>query len=212
MKKLAQTSKIFAIFLATSLCFSSLAQETATTKTQPSSHNETKSSSKPNLNTEELSKKTIKSDASESKESDASKLNSDDFRLGRSSEDTRSNPPDAAVGLAKACGSLAIILIVIMTIYYFLRKFSKQIGIQSKDNPIRIHSKQMLDAKTSLYLIRVYEDEFLISVGPNGSNNIARYALIGEDGKTEDSNNRPQFREFLNETVGEDIKPAGVSN
>ena len=124
---------------------------------------------------------------------------------------TRSQVPDPTVGLAKATGSLAIILAVIFAIYYALKKFSKQIGIQSKDNPIRVHSKQMLDSKTSLYLIRVYEDEFLISVGSNGISNIARYALIGEDGKQENIPNAPEFRQFMGETVGEDIKPAGLN-
>lgn len=208
MKYLATIPLIFTLSLIISLSSTPFAQEEAPKSPQL----EVKTETSPKTSTTEISKTEAIPQESQKNKATNTQLKSQDFRLGRASEDSRSQVPDAASGLAKACASLAVILAVIMGIYYALRKFSKQIGIQSKDNPIRVHSKQMLDSKTSLYLIRVYEDEFLISVGPNGSSNIARYALIGEDGKQEQTPNTPEFREFLGETIGEDIKPAGVND
>ncbi|MCH2205620.1 MAG: flagellar biosynthetic protein FliO [Lentisphaerales bacterium] len=85
--------------------------------------------------------------------------------------------------LLKTCLSLAAVIGLIVLIFYILKKVNHKVYNNGGVNPLRVFSRLPLDGKNYLTLVRVYEEEFLLSVGPNGTTVVARYALIDkEDG------------------------------
>ena len=92
--------------------------------------------------------------------------------------------------LLKTCLSLAAVIGLIVLIFYVLKKVNNKVYNNGKVNPLRVFSRLPLDGKNYLTLVRVYEEEFLLSVGPNGTTVVARYALI--DKEDEDNDTPPQ--------------------
>ena len=89
--------------------------------------------------------------------------------------------------LLKTCLSLAAVIGLILLIFSALKKFNKRYLNAGSENPMRVCNRTVLDGKNYLTLVRVYEEELLLSVGPNGANLVARYALIDKDTKDFDS-------------------------
>lgn len=83
--------------------------------------------------------------------------------------------------LWKTCLSLAAVIAIILLIFSVLRKVNSKFNNVGAENPMRIHSKLVVDSKNYLALVRVYEEEILISVGPNGSTMLAKYALVDKE-------------------------------
>jgi flagellar biogenesis protein FliO len=92
--------------------------------------------------------------------------------------------------MLKTCLSLAAVIGLIVLIFYILKKVNGRIYTNGKNNPMRVFSRLPLDNKNYLTLVRVYEEEFLLSVGPNGSTVVARYALIDQE-KNDDDESSP---------------------
>ena len=80
--------------------------------------------------------------------------------------------------IVKTCLSLSAVIGLILLIFYALKKVNNKVYSNGNKNPLRVFSRLPLDGKNYLTLVRVYEEEFLLSVGPNGSTVVARYALI----------------------------------
>ncbi len=89
--------------------------------------------------------------------------------------------------LFKTCLSLAAVIGLILLIFSALKKFNKRYLNAGSENPMRVCNRTVLDGKNYLTLVRVYEEELLLAVGPNGANLVARYALIDKDSKDFDS-------------------------
>ena len=83
--------------------------------------------------------------------------------------------------LLKTCLSLAAVIGIIMIIFSLLKKYNSKFLNTGKDNPIRVCNRAVIDGKNYLTLVRVHEEELLLAVGPNGTNLIARYALIEKE-------------------------------
>ena len=83
--------------------------------------------------------------------------------------------------LWKTCLSLAAVIAVILILFSILRKVNSKFNNVGAENPLRLHSKMVLDNKNYLALVRIYEEEILISVGPGGSNMLAKYALVDKE-------------------------------
>ena len=83
--------------------------------------------------------------------------------------------------LLKTCLALAAVIGVILILFSIVKKVNGRIGNTGTDNPLRIKNKMMIDSKNYLALVRVYEEEILISVGPNGTSMLAKYALVDKE-------------------------------
>ncbi|MCM8534735.1 MAG: flagellar biosynthetic protein FliO [Lentisphaeraceae bacterium] len=87
--------------------------------------------------------------------------------------------------MLKTCLSLAAVIGLILLIFYAIKKINNKVYVGNKNNPLRVFSRMPLDNKNYLTLVRAYEEEFLLSVGPNGTTVVARYAIIGDDDEPE---------------------------
>ncbi|MCM8529468.1 MAG: flagellar biosynthetic protein FliO [Lentisphaeraceae bacterium] len=83
--------------------------------------------------------------------------------------------------LWKTCLSLAAVIAIILIIFSVLKKVNGRLNNIGTDNPLRLNSKLVIDNKNYLALVRVYEEEILISVGPNGSTMLSKYALVDKE-------------------------------
>ncbi|MCM8539190.1 MAG: flagellar biosynthetic protein FliO [Lentisphaeraceae bacterium] len=83
--------------------------------------------------------------------------------------------------LWKTCLSLAAVIAIILLIYSVLKKVNSKFVNIGSENPLRLNSKLIIDNKNYLALVRVYEEEILISVGPNGSTMLSKYALVDKE-------------------------------
>ncbi|MEN9360752.1 MAG: Flagellar biosynthesis protein FliO [Verrucomicrobiota bacterium] len=91
----------------------------------------------------------------------------------------------AAVSPSQALGKtflgLAFILGLIAAMAWALRRWGRRLGVAPGQGEMRINGRITLDAKNSLVLVRVHEEELLLAVGPNGTTSLARYALIDHE-------------------------------
>lgn len=87
--------------------------------------------------------------------------------------------------MLKTCLSLAAVIGLILLIFYAIKKINNKVYVGNKNNPLRVFSRMPLDNKNYLTLVRAYEEEFLLSVGPNGTTVVARYAIIGDEDEPE---------------------------
>ncbi|MCM8534288.1 MAG: flagellar biosynthetic protein FliO [Lentisphaeraceae bacterium] len=87
--------------------------------------------------------------------------------------------------MLKTCISLAAVIGLILLIFYAIKKINNKVYVGNKNNPLRVFSRMPLDNKNYLTLVRAYEEEFLLSVGPNGTTVVARYAIIGDEDEPE---------------------------
>jgi len=99
---------------------------------------------------------------------------------------------------------LAIVMLGgLMWLFFFgLKRFGRRFSGDEKSLSIRIVSRQGLDAKNSLVMVRVYEEDLLLGVGPNGVNLLSRFMSIDGSSAEEDAEEQ--------ETVPDDekLKPA----
>ena len=108
--------------------------------------------------------------------------------------------------LFKTCIALAAVIAVILLIFSVLKKINGRLNNTGLENPLRVKNKLMIDSKNYLALVRVYEEELLVSVGPNGTNLLTRYALVDkEDAEGTD------FENVLN-SEGRAVVPADLEN
>ena len=83
--------------------------------------------------------------------------------------------------LLKTCLALAAVIGVILLIFAILKKVNGRLNNTGLENPLRVKNKLMIDSKNYLALVRVYEEELLVSVGPNGTTLLTRYALVEKE-------------------------------
>lgn len=96
----------------------------------------------------------------------------------RFNEDRRDSANSGMMSLWKLSFSAFFVLALLCGFLYLLKKFgAKYVGIKT-DDIIRISSRVQLDSKNTLMMLRVYEDEILISIGPNGINLLSRFNQI----------------------------------
>jgi flagellar biogenesis protein FliO len=92
------------------------------------------------------------------------------------------NSTDKNNGLMlKTCLALAGVIGLILILFKLLKKVNSKYINTGENNPMRICNRTVLDTKNYLTLVRVYEEELLLSVGPHGTNLVARYALIDKE-------------------------------
>lgn len=100
--------------------------------------------------------------------------------------------------ILKTCLSLSAVIGLILLIFYALKKVNNKVYNNGSKNPLRVFSRLPLDGKNYLTLVRVYEEEFLLSVGPNGTTVVARYALIeNEEGENTTSASMDGAKPFI---------------
>ena len=92
-----------------------------------------------------------------------------------------SAPVTPSEALAKTCVGLGFILALIAVMAWALRRWGRRLGVAPGQGEMRINGRITLDAKNSLVLVRVHEEELLLAVGPNGTTSLARYALIDHE-------------------------------
>ena len=108
--------------------------------------------------------------------------------------------------LLKTCLALAAVIGVILLIFSILKKVNGRLNNTGLENPLRVKNKLMIDSKNYLALVRVYEEELLVSVGPNGTTLLTRYALVEkEDAEGTD------FENILN-SEGKAVVPTDLDN
>jgi len=73
--------------------------------------------------------------------------------------------------------SLLVLLLLVGFLYILKRLTAKYAGIKN-DDVIRVVSRVQVDTKNSLMMVRVYEDELLVSVGHNGIQLLSRFNQI----------------------------------
>lgn len=95
--------------------------------------------------------------------------------------------------LFKTCLALAAVIGLILGLYALLRKVNKKFLNTGTESPLRIQNKLVIDGKNYLALVRVYEEELLVSIGPNGTNLLSKYALVEKE-EAEGT----EFEEILN--------------
>ena len=83
--------------------------------------------------------------------------------------------------MLKTCLALAAVVGLILIMFKLLKKVNSKYINTGEENPMRVCNRTVLDTKNYLTLVRVYEEELLLSVGPNGTNLVARYALIDKE-------------------------------
>lgn len=83
--------------------------------------------------------------------------------------------------LFKTCMALAAVIGVILLLFSILKKVNGRLNNTGLENPMRIKNKLMIDSKNYIALVRVYEEELLVSVGPNGTSLLTRYALVEKE-------------------------------
>jgi len=81
----------------------------------------------------------------------------------------------------KTCLSLAAVIAIILLIFAGLKKVNHRLINNGTNSPLRVNYKLPLDNKNYMALVRSYEEEYLIAVGPQGSTLIARYSLIDKE-------------------------------
>ena len=172
---------------AWALCASTSAQESPTVKSAPAGE-----INLPNNKTDapqnESPKKITEIPTNSSRKLDTKDYKKD--RLGRLiKKDVIKVKVDTSAIFWKTCLSLALIIGLILAAFLVLKKVKLRLYHNTSDNPLRINHKITLDNKNYLALVRAYEEEYLISVGPQGTTLIARYSLIDKsDAETEDGN------------------------
>jgi len=107
--------------------------------------------------------------------------------------------------LLKTCLALAGVIGLILLIFSILKKVNGRLNNSGIENPLRVKNKLMIDSKNYLALVRVYEEELLVSVGPNGTNLLTRYALVEKDDAE-----GTDFENILNDE-GKSIVPADLN-
>ncbi len=108
--------------------------------------------------------------------------------------------------LLKTCLALAAVIAVILLIFSILKKVNGRLSNTGSENPLRVKNKLMIDSKNYLALVRVYEEELLVSVGPNGTTLLTRYALVEKE-EAEGTD----FENILN-SEGKAVIPADLDN
>lgn len=103
--------------------------------------------------------------------------------------------------LLKTCLALAVVIGIILGLYAILKKVNKKFLNTGTESPLRIQNKLVIDGKNYLALVRVYEEELLVSIGPNGANLLSKYALVDK----EDAEGT-EFEEILN-SQGKSVIP-----
>ena len=127
----------------------------------------------------EASIATISGQAEGAKESTEPKFGSKTHR--KNIKYTVTEKKDTNGLLLKTCLSLAAVIGLIMVVFKFLKKFNNKYINSGTENPMRVCNRTVLDTKNYLTLVRVYEEELLLAVGPSGTRLVARYALIDKE-------------------------------
>mgnify|MGYP006291719657 FL=1 len=87
--------------------------------------------------------------------------------------------PDFEISFAKYFASLAVILLLVVVFFYALRRFGRRVGVGGYGS-LQVIARQQLDAKNTLVLTRVHDEEFLLAVGPNGTTLLTRCASLDD--------------------------------
>ena len=98
---------------------------------------------------------------------------------------------ESAIGLDVAqwrvWAVMLIILLMLAGMFYVLKKFGKGILPSSNAQIITVKSKIQLDARNSVSVLRIYDEEYVIGAGSNGVNLLAKLLPIdGVESELED--------------------------
>ena len=82
---------------------------------------------------------------------------------------------------------MLIILLMLAGMFYVLKKFGRGILPNSSAQIITVKSKIQLDARNSVAVLRIYDEEYVIGAGTNGVNLLAKLLPIdGVESELED--------------------------
>jgi len=82
------------------------------------------------------------------------------------------------VNMWKLSFSSLLVLLLLVGFLYILKKLTAKYAGIKNDDVIRVVSRVQVDTKNSLMMVRVYEDELLVSVGHNGIQLLSRFNQI----------------------------------
>ena len=99
------------------------------------------------------------------------------FGPGMKKEDSKKEDSGIKISLFRYVISIIVVIILIGGTFYALKKVSNK--IQGKGyGSLMVNQRLQLDAKNSLYLVQVHEEEVLIAVGPRGSKVLSKYDAL----------------------------------
>ena len=85
------------------------------------------------------------------------------------------------IPLAQTISGILVVFGFIVVIVIIMKKYGKKLGIGNfANNIITVKARQQLDAKNSVSVIKVYEDEYVLGVGANGVTLLSKLTPIGE--------------------------------
>ncbi len=91
------------------------------------------------------------------------------------------NVTTPAIPLAKTISGILIVFGFIAVIVIVMKKYGNKFGIGNfANNIVTVKARQQLDAKNSISVVKVYEDEYVLAVGNNGVTLLSKLTPIAE--------------------------------
>ncbi len=84
--------------------------------------------------------------------------------------------------------AFGVLFILMGLIIFAIKRWGSKFSGLENEATIKVIARTHIDTKNSLIVARVYEEEVLLGIGPNGINLLSRFSPIGE-GEIEANNN-----------------------
>lgn len=114
------------------------------------------------------------------------------------------------VDMWKLSLSCFLVLSLLVGFLYILKKFTAKYAGIKNDDVIRVVSRVPVDTKNSLMMVRVYEDELLVSVGQNGIQLLSRFNQIENEDDLIAEEKEKAEKEAKDKAVFEKVFERGV--
>lgn len=113
--------------------------------------------------------------------------------------------PDIWVAFGQTFSMLALVLALLILVFYLIKKFSMVKGVRGSKNFIQILSVHHLAPKEKLVLLNVLGDTLLVGVTSSNISKIASFDK-GIDLPQENMDTPPKFSHFLAQKLGTAFK------